>query len=248
MKKLFPFFIIIVFTFFSCEKSTDPNVIGGSTDIPLTKVGSSFGVSFDVGDPVLNMVVNRIEDSIVITKNENGLVNFNVTLKINEKTLRQIDTLLGTYKMPGEVLRKAITDLGFTVDNSTPNVYKFHRDVKFKITSEGIQDFFYAEGDYTKPFTMFKYSSKVGDEYTYKRKDGYVMKRKVIATHTVEDWDLGYLLIKTMRVEQQIENDPVFKKVIWVGNHKFGWVGAIAELHDGRKIQTTIFPWSMLFD
>lgn len=173
-------------------------------------------------------------------------MNFNVNLKINEKTLRLIDTMLGTYKLPGEILRKAITDLGFTVDNSAPGVYKFQRDVKFKITSEGIQDFFYAEGDYSKPFTMFKYSSKLGEEYTYKRKDGYVMKRKVIAVHTKEDWDLGYLIIKTMRVEQVIENDPVFKKVIWVGNHKFGWVGAIAELHDGRTIQITIMPWNLL--
>jgi len=36
--------------------------------------------------------------------------------------------------------------------------------LKLKITSDGIQDFVHSKGDESKPFTIMKYSAKLGDK------------------------------------------------------------------------------------
>jgi|GEM_PF-6249924 len=49
-----------------------------------------------------------------------------------------------------------------------------------------------------------------------------------------------------MRVEQETPKDPITKKITYIGNHKYGLVGVIVETKDGKVIQTTILPWSVL--
>lgn len=243
-------FLMLMLLVLSCEKSTDPNTIGGSTDLELTKVGNEFGATVDFGDPSSNEVFQQINKRILITKNENGIVTVNVNFTMSRETLLEIDTLLGTYQLPEDakkqILDRYLEKFGLTFDTTNPDTPTIKGDLKFRVTSEGIQEFINSKGDLTKPFTMFKYSSKLGDVYTFKRPDGTTITRKVIQVHTTEDWELAFWLVKTMRVEQVVDDDPLVKKTIYVGNHKFGWVGQIIEFKDGRTIKITILPWAVL--
>jgi hypothetical protein len=49
-----------------------------------------------------------------------------------------------------------------------------------------------------------------------------------------------------MRVEQETTDDPLVKNVIYVGNHKFGFVGMILTLRNGKTLTITILPWSIM--
>jgi hypothetical protein len=68
----------------------------------------------------------------------------------------------------------------------------------------------------------------------------------VIKKQTVEDWTIGFLKVKTMQVEQPTPNDPLINKITFIGNHKFGMVGLIFEMKDGRILEVKILPWAVL--
>lgn len=246
-KTLFAFLALALFI--SCETATGPNEIGGETNLELTKVGAEFGVSPKIKGQHIPALEN-LRDSVFITKNDNGIVTFTGSFFTDLESLRTLDTLFGTQSLP-ENMKHQIVDAymqkwGFTIDTSDHDNLRLDFEFKLKITSEGIQDFVYSGGDLSKPFTIVKYSANVGDKYEFTGKDGKKVVRTVVQKDPLEDWYLAFWMVKTIRVEQDVADDPVIKKVTFITNHKFGLVGFIHEFHDGRIIETTILPWDML--
>lgn len=242
-------FFITLILINSCDEPAGPNDLGGDPNIELTKVGNQFGVSFDLKGTYIPALHN-VKDTIYITKNQNGIVTFKIGMAIEERYLKQLDTILGTYKLPESAKRNIVdyykAKYNARIDTSNKANLWTGVELKLKITSEGIQDFVHSGGDESKPFTIMKYSAKIGDKYEFTTKDGEKITRTVTKVHTTEDWSLGFIEVKTMRVEQETPNDPLTKKITYVGNHKFGLVGLIVELKDGKVFQVTILPWSVL--
>lgn len=240
---------IAIFLIISCETTLGPNELGGNSDIELTKVGNDFGVSFSMKDQFISGL-HQVKDTIIITKNQGGIVTFKVVLAIEEQYLKQIDTVLGTSRL-SESAKRTIVDyykdkFNATIDTSDKNNLRADFEIKLKITSDGFQDFVYSKGNESKPFTIMKYADKIGTKYEYTTETGEKVVRTVTAVHTTEDWSLGFWEIKTMRVEQETPNDPITKKITYIGNHKYGFVGLIVEAKDGKIFEVTILPWSVL--
>lgn len=104
--------------------------------------------------------------------------------------------------------------------------------VEGKITSNGIYDYVYSNGDKKKPFALVKFDAKVGDKWEYKVGNQTVV-RKVVHKSTEDDTFYGFLMIKTIDVEETIPagvtvNGKVVQasKILWRFNHKFGFISA----------------------
>jgi len=250
MKKFNKFFTIILLILLkSCDTATGPNEIGGNTDLALTKVGNEFGVSVQFANKY-HPALSNIRDTIKIIKNQNGIVTFKGVLAIDELSLKQIDTLLGLQRL-SENVKRAFADnykkiYNFSIDSSDKQNIKAEFEAKFKITSEGIQDFIYSKGDESKPFTIVKYSANIGDKYEFTTAEGVKITRVVTHIHTTEDWELGFLMVKTTRVVEETPNDPLLKQITYIGNHKYGLVGLILETKDNKIFKITIMPWDVL--
>ncbi|HAC14568.1 MAG TPA: hypothetical protein DCE78_01300 [Bacteroidetes bacterium] len=172
--RLLCFFVALLIVF-ACESTTGPNEIGGTTNLDLTKVGNEFGVSPKV-DGVYSSVINNIRDSVKIIKNDGGIVTIKGKFVADIDALKSIDTLLGTQSLSDD-LKHQIVDAylakyGLSIDTTDHQNMSLGFEMKMKVTSEGIQEFVYSKGDVSKPFTMFKYASKVGDKYEFKTSEG----------------------------------------------------------------------------
>lgn len=239
----------MLLVFFACDTATGPNEIGGETNLDLTKVGSEFGVTIKLKDTYI-AAFQEIKDSVYITKNDNGIVTFSGKFSIDFKSLEKLDTVIGTSglsdNMKHQFVDYFLVKYNATIDTSNKDEYKLFAELKFKITSEGIQDFIHANNDISKPFTIVKYAANVGDKFEYTKADGSKITRTVVQKNPEEDWDLSFWRVKTIRVEEIDANDPLIAKMTYITNHKFGLVGLIIHFRDGRIIETTILPWDML--
>ncbi len=222
MKKILSLLsIIVLFTFvYSCgandPESADANILKGDTNIPLGEVGNT---GYTVVE--MNGKYGRI-DGIEITQNDDGVATIHVASDITDiNGLKEIADL--------------VSDIypAFTADNG-----KINANLKYKITSEGIQDFNNIDG---KPHTLVKYDSKVGDTYTLKLSNGQTITRKVVAKSTEDDFQWGMLNIKTITVEQNAVV-PGIKKYVFRANHKFGLVFVEAIMEDGTSAGMYIYP------
>lgn len=249
MKRIYLLFAVLLALAFACDTATGPNEIGGDTNLDLTKVGNEFGVSIKlVGDFIPSL--QNIQDSVVITKNDNGIVTFSGKFSIDFEALKQVDTAIGTAglsdNMKHQLVDYFLLKYNATIDTSNKESYKLFAEMKFKITSEGIQDFAHSNNDVSKPFTIVKYGSNVGDKYEFTKADGSKITRTVVEKNPEEDWDLSFWRVKTIKVEEVDPNDPLISKMTYVANHKFGLVGLIIEFKDGKKIITTVLPWDVM--
>jgi hypothetical protein len=248
MKFKVVFLIVALISLFACENATGPNVLGGDSNLELTKVGNEVGISIKL-DGVTSSI-NGIRDSVYITKNENGIITLKGKFLTDADVLKSIDTMLGTQNLSEDVKHQIVdtylAKYGATIDTSDKQNMSMEFEMKLKITSEGVQDFLYSNGNVSKPFTIVKYSSNVGDKYEFTTDEGKKIVRTVVQKDPEEDWQLVFWRVKTIRVEQSMDDDPIFKKVTFIGNHKFGLVGAIHELKNGTIITTTITPWAVI--
>lgn len=221
MKKITSLLLIALLSIFILACGTDPenednNELGGSADIALGEVGNT-------GYAVVEMNGNysRI-DGAEITKNENGIVTVSVSTDISG--------------IPGmSVLTDAISTIypGLQDENG-----KINSEFKLKITSDGILDYNNVDG---KPHTLVKYDCKVGDKYTLKLDNGNTITRTVTAKSTEDDFQWGFLLIKTITVEQN-SNAPGISKYRFRANHKFGLVYVETILEDGTSAGMYTYP------
>jgi hypothetical protein len=101
-----------------------------------------------------------------------------------------------------------------------------------RITDKGIFDYVYSNGDKKKPFPLVKFDAKVGDKYTYKVGNQTVV-REVVHKSTEDDTFYGFMMIKTIDVEETIPagvqingQESKVSKILWRFNHKFGFISA----------------------
>ncbi len=222
MKKFAGFTIAILFAviLISCNKvnssdeKNDPNVIGGDTNIPLAQTGNTASTgSVNVGGDYYN-----INSSFEITKNENGIATIKVSADLSQVPgLAAFNTLI-----PSEMK-----------DSSG----KINTEVRLKITSEGIQDFFNKD---QKLHTLVKYDCNVGDQYKLTKSDGKTITRTVTAKSTTDDTPYGIMYIKTITIEQD-SRVPGIKKFIYKANHRFGLVYFEIVAEDGSSASTNIY-------
>jgi hypothetical protein len=243
-------FLISIILYFGCEEtSDDPNSIGGQTDIDLNKTGNTFGVSITM-DGGYQEALSNVEESVFITKSNNGIVTISAEFTIDEGSLKTIDTLLGTQDL-SEEMKHTIVDaylerFDLTLDTTDKQNISLSTELKGKITSEGIQDFVYSKGDESKPFTLIKYNAKVGDKYTFTDNEGKIYTREVTYKSSDDDYELGFIYIKVFKIEETQPDDPMIDKIIYYANHKFGLVGVDVEMKNGMKPTSKIFPWDVL--
>lgn len=111
-----------------------------------------------------------------------------------------------------------------------------------KITEDVIYDYVYSNGDKNKPFTMVRFDAKVGDKWEFKVGNQTVV-RKVVHKSTEDDTFYGWLMIKTIDVEETIPSGvqvkgaaSPFTKILWKFNHKFGFVMATGTKTNGTVV------------
>ncbi len=215
----------------SCEKeNSDPNSLGGTTNIPLTQKDSVTDLYFKVNG------VDYSGVTIKVVSNENGLVTYgaNVDLKAFPDSL--VATLL--TMVPKLVDYYKPSNLTWTVSPALVLTVQF----KLRITSEGIQNFF-VEG---KPWTV-KYADGVGTKYSLRRDNGEVLTATVTEKTGQDDWPYVFWKIKTSKVEYMPpSDDPVLSKVTFRVNHKFGLVYLQAEGKDGKVIEVDLVTFFLL--
>ncbi len=115
---------------------------------------------------------------------------------------------------------KAMPDV--TVSGSTASVSR-----EYRITTKGFQSV-YEEGN----LTIVDYDAKVGDKYSLTH-NGNKIVREVSKVSTEDDYNWGFMLIKTVQVEETGRGLPGVSKVVFVANHRFGMVGVMIYFEDG---------------
>ncbi|NQW29366.1 MAG: hypothetical protein HQ472_02495 [Ignavibacteria bacterium] len=224
-------------------KSEGPNDLGGSTDLELTKVGSTFPVSLNVdgGNPLFY----GVKDSIFITKNEGGIVTFDATMKFDSAVLKAIDTLAGTQDLP-YAAKMAVLDIYLAhyhakIDTTDKENMTLKFTLLTKVTSDGIQEYFSGDNNLSKPFTIVKYGASVGDKYEFTTSDGIKITRTVNYKSTTDDFPVGFWLLKVIDVVETKE-DPMVQTITYHTNHKYGLVGIELLLKNGKGAKLTVFP------
>ncbi len=208
MKSIFRYLPVLALLV-SCDLLNDTKItsdaVGGDTNLSMNAVGTSFNSYVKTGSSNFNA-----SSTMVVTNNDNGVLTIQVkaTLPANLAAL-----LPANYK-----------------DASG----KMSANIKIKNTSEGILDYFNADG---KPFVIANYSSNVGDTYTLTKSNGTTITRKVTAKTEVDDFPYGMMLIKTMTIEQD-SRIPGINKIIYKVNHKYSLVQIQFVMNDGTT--TTI--------
>lgn len=224
MKSFYSLLVFFTILFVSCsdDSSMGPNEMGGTTNLELTKVGNEYGVYVKLN----GQNVNIQNYSAIITKNDNGIVTLSINASLKNTPYEAYSALI-----PAE----------FKDGNGD-----IHTDITFKVTSEGIQDFYHGGGNLSKPFTIAKYDCKMGDKYTFKMDDGTVITRTITEKTDKDEFPLGMMYIKTAETTQDMVTTPGFKKMKFRTNHKYGLVGVSYILDDNSEISATLLPWGVL--
>lgn len=211
--------IILLSSLFSCAndpENEDNNVLTGDTEIALGEVGNT-------GYTVVEMdgKYQKLE-GIEITKNENGVATIHVSTDIS-----QMDGLSNVADLVSTVYPSFLDENG-----------NINAELKYKITSEGIQDFNNIDGI---PHTIVKYDCNVGDTYTVSLSNGNKITRTVTAISDQDDFQWGFFDIKTITIEQNAVA-PGVKKYKFRANHRFGLVFVEAIMEDGTSTAMYVYP------
>jgi hypothetical protein len=223
MKKSLLLFMlsVVIFGISACKKDNEngPNDLGGETNIPLTQVGNESSLYLTIGSGG-----SSVNGTMTVIKNEKGVITYNVIADLTGNP----DSAFIAALVPAEY---------------KDNQGRITGEFKFKITSEGIQDYFHSN----KPWTVVKYEDEVGDSYSITTENGDVLTRTVVEKTGIDEWPLGFFNIKTVAVEQGVpESDELLKKITYRANHKFGLVYIKAELKNGQVVEADIVPWFLL--
>lgn len=214
--KLICVLLLIVFLDSSCEKlfnKDDSSTLTGDTNVDFAQTGTTFVSSVKVGENWSNADLDA-----EIIENTDGVATIKVTGNLaNTADLAPLKNLI-----PSE----------FFDGNGNLNI-----EGRFKATDKGMLDYTNADGE---PFVMVKYDAKVGDKYILEKADGTEITRTVTAKSTDDDFAWGFMLIKTITVEQD-SRVPGIQKFVYRFNHKFGLVNVEAVADDGSKTSMTIF-------
>jgi hypothetical protein len=224
--------------------SDGPNVLSGDTNLEMTNPGQKWDASPRLRDVFPGKEYN-FKDSVVVKSRSGGVITMDVNLQFDSQLLFDMDTLAGTSGLPLEA-RLAILDglakrYGATIDTTQPGIVRIHAEPKFKVTSEGIQEYVTSRGNEGKPFTIAKYGMNVGDSWSFTDDDGVRTTRTISSKSTTDDYPVFFWLIKVLKTESITQDDPIMDRVTFVTNHKYGPVGAIVRLKNGKEIPIGIY-------
>lgn len=148
--------LYLIIYLMACESATSPNDIGGETKLELTEVGGKFPIFVETTP--YNKALEKINDSTVITKNENGIVTFYHYSTFDSAFVRALDTALGMEALPSSIklpiIYNYLKKFGGTLDTTDKAKMSLKAEYKVKITSEGIQEYF---SNASEPHTLVKY-------------------------------------------------------------------------------------------
>ncbi len=231
-KKAGVIFILIVSLFVipSCKKSTDPSVLTGDTNIPLTQKDSVTAIYFTVNG------TSMAGASMKVIGNDNGMVTYGASIDLTaypdsliSNLLTIIPQMISYYNPQGVIW--SITG------NNILNI-----QFKVKVTSDGMQNYF-VEG---KPWTI-RYADAVGTNNSVTRSNGQTLTTTVTEKTGVDDWPYSLWLIKTSKVEFTAPvDDPSISKVTFRINHKFGLVYVKVEGKNGKVLELDLINWFLL--
>ncbi len=109
--------------------------------------------------------------------------------------------------------------------------------LKFRITSKGVQTF---TSDGT-PFTLVEYDAKKGDRYRLKRSGKPDLVRTVVHKSSDNDFYWGFMMIRTIQIEETGIASPGVSKIKYYFNHRFGLVGMDVFFEDGSEMLMWVF-------
>ncbi len=205
------FFQIAILLLFAIFMSCDLLDDGGSNIGGDPSPMGEINNTFEVGVSSFPGVSNT---SAKVTAQNGDVSTITYSAKITDQTLLN--------------LAKAMPDV--VVDGNTASV---SRD--YKITTKGFQSV-YEEGN----LTIMDYDAKVGDKYSLKH-NGKIITREVTKVSTEDEYQWGFMLIKTVHVEETGRNIPGVSKIEFIGNHRWGMVGLVLHFEDGSKKTIGIF-------
>lgn len=209
-------FFAIIFLGTSCEKifnKDNSSTLKGDTNVDFAQQGTTFASSIKIGDAWSNANITG-----EITENTDGVATIKLAGDLsNSPELESIKNLIPADFFDG---------------NGNLNI-----EGRFKATDQGMLDYTNADGN---PFVMVKYDDGVGDKYILEKSDGTKITRTITAKSTEDDYYWGFMLIKTMTVEQD-SRVPGIQKFVYRFNHKFGLVNVEAVADDGSVSSVTIF-------
>jgi hypothetical protein len=215
----------------SCKKTSDPNVLTGETNIPMTQVNSQTTTYVTI-----NGVSQPGSGTLTVLSNNNGLVTYGASVDLNtfsDSALSVMTTLL-----PQAISYYNPKDVSATINGSGVLNLQF----TLKITSEGIQNYF-VDG---QPWTV-RYADGVGTKYTVKRTNGTELTATVTEKTGLDEWPYGMLLIKTSLVEYDAPvDDPVISKVYYRVNHKFGLVYLKVLGKNGKVLEMNLLNYFLM--
>lgn len=189
-----------------CSKGTTPTNagpssyenIGGDPSAPIAQVGNTITT---IGGVKVGKEEVNIGAKLTVTKNEGGLATVHVVADLTgDPRLAKLNGLL-----PASVKNAA---------------GKVETDVKFRVTTEGVQDFFNKDG---AQHTLVKYADAVGTTYPLTKSNGVTIQRTVVGKSDQDDFPYAGFAIKTITVEQD-SRVPGIKKFTIRANHRFGIV------------------------
>lgn len=221
MKKILYLLLpVIIFLLSSChlldkkddDNSNDPNVVNGSSSIPMNQIGNSSPIRIYSGNSSID-----VGGTVTVKKVENGITTLTISADLTK------DTKLAKLN---SIIPSSMKD----------NTGKINTDVRFKITDAGIQDFVLKD----KPHTIAKFDCKVGDKYEFTRNDGVTITRTVTEKTDQNDFSYGLYYIKTIKTEESAS--PGIKKIVYRTNHKFGLVYVEMTFEDNSVLSTYLYP------
>lgn len=188
--------------------------IGGDTTLALGQVGNVFS---NIGGIKVGGETVTADVTMTVTKNEGGVATLKLKADFSkDPRLAKLDKLVPA----------TMKDASGKIDT----------DVKFRVTSEGVQDYFNRD---SAQHTLVKYASPVGDTYKLTKSNGVTITRTVVAKSDKDDFPYGPFDIKTMTIEQDSRIVGI-KKFIIRANHKFGIVYFEIVADDGSNVGMTI--------
>ena len=228
---VFSLILFSLFTINSCKKTTsDPNALGGDTNIPLTQKDSVTNLYFKVNG------VDLPGASFKVLNNDNGMVTYGATVDLAAYPDSIISNLITI--VPQLISYYNPKDVVWSLAGSNVLNVQF----KLKITSDGMQNYF-IDG---KPWTV-KYADPQGTNYTVTRNNGQTLTATVTEKTGVDDWPYSFWLIKTSKIEYTAPaEDPVVSKVTFRVNHKYGLVYVKVEGKNGKVIEIDLLSFFLL--
>ena len=240
---LTPSALSLLFLIAACSESVGPEQFGGETDLELTEIGNEFPVTIETGSFIPGL--DQLEDSIVITGRDNGIVTVHGHMAFDSLFVVGLDSALGTSSLPDafklEILDMYLNRYNITIDTVDKQAMSAEVDVTLRVTSEGIQEFASSGGDMGRPFTIVRYDASVGDSWSFTTDDGREITRTVSYRSTEDDYPVAFWMIKVIKVEE-VSDDPVVEKVTYVTNHKFGIVGVEIIMKSGETMNIGVLP------